>query len=74
MSADNLRRCPTCGALLHPEPDLRRQFRESQRDAIGKPHLQSAAVLGRFKCRNCGDWSEHPLWEVSTQGSTEEEG
>jgi hypothetical protein len=67
--ADERRSCPACGATLNPEPDLRVQFRESQRDATGKPRLQSAAVLGRFKCPGCGRWSEHALWEVSTQGT-----
>lgn len=66
---DNTRRCPDCGAALNPVPDLRVQYRERQRDATGKAHLQQAVVLGRFKCRNCGKWSEHSLWEVSTQGS-----
>lgn len=68
---DNIRRCPTCGAELNPEPDMRVQYRESQRDATGKAHLQQAAVLGRFKCRNCGGWSERLLWEIRPQGSNE---
>lgn len=68
---DNPRRCPTCGALLNPEPDLRAHYRESQRDATGKAHLQAALVLGRFKCPRCGMWSQHALWEVSTKASEE---
>lgn len=71
---DERRSCPTCGALLNPEPDLRRQYRESQRDATGKAHLQHAAVLGRFKCPGCGAWSEHPLWAVSQHGRDAEQG
>ena len=64
---DASRSCPSCRALLNPEPNLRVQYRESQRAATGTPRLQSAAVLGRFKCPGCGRWSEHPLWEVSQQ-------
>ena len=68
---DARRFCRACGALLNPEPDLRRQYRESHRDATGKPRLQHAAVLGRFKCPGCGAWSEYPLWEIRPHASHE---
>lgn len=66
--------CRTCGALLNPEPDLRVQYRESHRDATGKSRLQSAAVLGRFKCPACGAWSEYPLWKIRPHGRGAEQG
>ncbi len=66
------RTCSTCGAFLHPEPDLRVQYRQSQRDATGTAHLQQAATLGRFKCPRCGGWSEYQLWEVRTQRDSAE--
>jgi RNase P subunit RPR2 len=69
LTPDERRTCAACGALLGPEPDVRVRYRESQRDASGHPHLQAAAVLGKFKCRRCGAWSQYPLWEVRPQGN-----
>ena len=71
---DASRLCPVCGTLLKPEPDLRVRYRESHRDATGTPHLQAAAVLGRFKCPGCGAWSERPLWEIRPHGRGAEQG